>query len=180
MTRLMSTLALALLFLGATGCASYSEDRSVFHSTAMSPKTYYVIDVISGETVWTYDIPPGHVLMVEFDVEKGAALESIRQERGYPNYMEWALYHESAGRSLLRKNHFRGTAVERGEQTLPGRPIRQGFTIGEPVDPATIAPPVRSIEDIQRDINQDDLPEPDAPEQGAEDAAGAVEQPVEE
>ncbi len=181
MTRLMSTLALALLFVATTGCASYSEDRAVYHSTYMSPKTVHVTDVISGEAVWTYDVPPGHILMVEFDVGSGN-LESIRQERGYPTRMEWALYPENAGRSLLRKNHFRGSFVENGEQPLQGRPVRLGFTIGQPIDPTTsVAPRPRTIEEIERDINEsDDLPEPDEVEEGAEDAADAVEAPVEE
>lgn len=171
MTRLMSTLALAVLFVASTGCASYSEDRAVYHSTYMSPKTVHVTDVITGEAVWTYDVPPGHVLMVEFDVGAGT-LESIRQERGYPTRMEWALYPEQAGRSLLRKNHFRGSSVERGTQPLQSRPIRLGFTVGEPVDPTTtMAPRARTIEEIQRDINNDDLPEPDGTEEGAEEGA---------
>jgi len=175
MTRLMSTLALALVFVGSTGCASYSEDRAVYQSTYMSPKSVYVTDVISGDTIWSYDVPPGHVLMVEFDVGSGT-LESVRQERGNPTTMEWALYPESAGRSLLRKNHFRGTAIETGEQTLPGRPIRTGFTVGQPVDSNTLAPAPRTIEEIERDINRDALPEPD----GAEDAGEAVEQDVDD
>jgi len=175
MTRLISTLTLALLFVATTGCTSYSEDRAVYQSTYMSPKTVYVTDVISGDTIWTYAVPPGHVLMVEFDVGSGT-LESVRQERGNPTTMEWAVYPEAAGRSLLRKNHFRGSAVERGEQSLPGRPIRMGFTVGEPVDSNTVAPPPRTIEEIEADINRDALPEPD----GAEDAGEAVEQPVED
>lgn len=180
MTRLMSTLALALLFVASTGCASYSEDRAVYHSTYMSPKTVHVTDVISGEAVWTYDVPPGHILMVEFDVGSGT-LESVRQERGYPTRMEWALYPETAGRSLLRKNHFRGSSVESGEQPLMARPIRLGFTVGQPIDPTTsVAPRPRTIEEIERDINADDLPEPDAAEEGAQDAADAVEESVDD
>lgn len=174
MTRLISTLAMAALFLATTGCASYSEDRAVYHSTNMSPKSVYVTDVLTGDTIWSYDVPPGHVLMIEFDVGSGT-LESVRQERGYPNTMEWALYPEQAGRSLLRKNHFRGSAVERGEQPLQGRPIRTGFTVGQPVGPADVAPAPRTFEEIQRDINEGELPEPDAVEDAGEDMEDAAE-----
>ncbi|MFI4861162.1 MAG: hypothetical protein ACIAXF_10815 [Phycisphaerales bacterium JB063] len=173
----MSTLLLAVLFVGSTGCASYSEDRATYHSTYMSPKTVSVIDVLTDETVWSYDVPPGHVLMVEFDVDTGR-LESIRQERGEPTRMEWALYPESAGRSLLRKQHFRGSSVERGTHDLDGRPVRLEMTVGKPVSPEALSPAPRSIEEIERDL----LPEPDAAEEApdaAEDAAEEVEDAAE-
>ncbi|XAL98159.1 hypothetical protein OT109_11180 [Phycisphaeraceae bacterium D3-23] len=175
MTRLMSTLLLAVLFVGTTGCASYSEDRATYHSTYMSPKTVLVVDVLTEETVWSYDVPPNHVLMVEFDVGTGR-LESIRQERGEPTRMEWALYHETAGRSLLRKQHFRGSSIERGVHALEGRPVRLEMTVGRPVGPEAFGPAPRSIEDIERDL----LPEPDGPEDAVDDAAEDVEDAVEE
>ncbi|MEM9416648.1 MAG: hypothetical protein AAGA29_14400 [Planctomycetota bacterium] len=175
MTRLMSTLLLAVLFVGATGCASYSEDRATYHSTYMSPKTVTVVDVLTDESVWSYDVPPGHVLMVEFDVGRGN-LESIRQERGNPTTLEWALYPESAGRSLLRKQHFRGSSVERGTHDLDGRPVRLEMTVGEPVSPEAIAPAPRTIEEIEADL----LPEPDAPEAAEEAVEDAADDAAEE
>ena len=180
MPRLMNTLALALLFVTLTGCVSYSEDRAVYHSTYLSPKTVFVTDTITGEAVWTYDAPPGHYLTTEFEVGSGR-WEWIRPERGYPTRLEWALYPETASKSLLRRNHFRGRPIESGTYPLDARPVRQGFSIRPPFDPATDLPSAsRSIEDIERDILEEGLPEPDVSEAGAEQAADEVESAVEE
>ena len=180
MPRLMNTLALALLFVTLTGCVSYSEDRTVYHSTYIAPKTVFVIDVVTDEAVWTYDVPPGHTLTAEFEVGSGR-WEWIRPERGYPTRLEWGLYPETASKSLLRRNHFRSSPIDSGTYPLDGRPVRIGFSIGEPIDPAADLPSAsRSIEDIERDILEDDLPEPDVSEAGAEQAADEVEAGVEE
>jgi len=156
MNRPLLTLAFALIMLlGSTGCI-YSEDRDVFNSTYMMPKTAVLVDVSTGETLWQYDIPPEHILVVERDVDKGT-LESIRNERGHPTRMEWWLYAGDASRSLIRQGHYRSSPLETGRITLPGHPVRMEFTVGDPVNPGTVVTP-RSVEEIQRD-----LPEPDAP-----------------
>lgn len=157
------------LLQGATGCI-YSEDREVIESTYLHPKTVTVIYKPSNKTAWTYDIPPGHMLVVERDATTGNA-EFIRADPGNPTKLMWELYGIDATPSIFRKDHYSSTAIETGEMALEGGPVIVTWTLRDPIDPATV-PQDRQIEDIEQDLTDtegasgtgdDDLPEPDAP-----------------
>ena len=164
MKRTLGLLLLSIVFLqGATGC-NYSEDREVFKSTYMSPKSVYAVYRPSNETAWSYDIPPQHILVVERDTDDDTA-EWATTSEGYPTSLSWELYPITATQSKLRNNHYSSAAIESGTIKLNGTPVIVGSTIGKPVDPASV-PKERSIEDIEKD-----LPEPDALPEPAEEAA---------
>lgn len=167
MKRTLGLLTLSLVLIqGATGC-SYSEDREVYKSTYMSPKSVYAIYKPSNETAWSYDIPPQHILVVERDAED-SSIEWIRTPEGYATSLTWELYPITAKPSLLRKNHYRSTPIESGVVALNGTPLIMGSTVGKPVDPASV-PTERSIEDIEKDLPEPDaLPEPAPAEKPAE------------
>lgn len=174
MNRTLGLFVLALVTLqGLTGCI-YSEDREVFKSTYLQPKTVTVVTKPSNETVWTYDIPPGHMLVVERDATTGNA-EFIMLDQGNPTKLMWELYPLDATPSILRYGHFSSSALETGEMDLDGSPIVVAVTLRDPIDPATV-PQDRPIEEIEKDLpepdasasGEDALPEPDAPEEAAE------------
>lgn len=159
----LSVLALALL-QGATGCI-YSEDREVIKSTYLQPKTVTVVYKPTNETAWTYDIPPGHMLVIERDATTGNA-EFFRLDQGYPTKLMWEVYPLDATPSLFRKDHYWGKAVESGEMMLAGQPLVVTWSLRDPVDPATV-PQDRPIEEIEKDLPEpgptgEALPEPDA------------------
>ena len=164
MKRTLGLMTLCLVLLqGATGC-SYSEDRDVFRSTYMSPKSVYAVYKPSNETAWSYDIPPQHILVVERDTADDG-IEWAQQAKGYPTSLTWELYPINASKSKLRRNHFTSTPLETGVIQLNGTPLIMGSTVGKPVDPASV-PTERSIEESEKD-----LPEPDALPEPTEEAA---------
>lgn len=173
MKRTLGLLLLSVILLqGATGCY-FSEDREVYKSTYMSPKSVYAVYRPSNETAWTFDIPPQHILVVERDTGEEVA-EWATTSKGYPTSLSWELYPIDATESKLRGNHYSSTPIESGKITLNGTPMIIGYTIGKPVDPSSVATD-RSIEDIEKD-----LPEPDAlPEPTEEPAEESVEEAAE-
>ena len=170
MKRTLGLLTLSLVLLqGATGC-SYSEDREVFKSTYMSPKSVYVVYKPSNETAWSYEIPPQHILVVERD-SNADGVEWAQEAKGYPTSLSWELYPIDATMSKLRRNHYTSAPIESGTINLNGTPLLIGSTIGKTIDPATV-PTERSIEDIEKDLPEPDaLPEPAPTEDAAEEPA---------
>ena len=172
MKRTLGLLILSLVLIqGATGC-SYSEDREVFKSTYMSPKSVYAVYKPSNETAWSYDIPPQHVLVVERDTDDDR-VEFFTTSDGYPTSLSWELYPITAMKSKTRRNHYWGTPLDSGTIELKGTALVMGSTVGDPVDPSSV-PTERTIEEIEKDLPEPDAlpePEPEAAEDAAEDAA---------
>ncbi|MGB0766859.1 MAG: hypothetical protein ACPGYV_04040 [Phycisphaeraceae bacterium] len=165
MKRILGLAFVSALFLNAaTGCSSYSEDRDVFKSTYMSPKSVYVVYKPSNETAWSYDVPPQHILVVERDAED-SSMAWATQPKSYPTTLMWELYPITASESILQNGHYLGSPIESGVVELNGTPLVIGSTVGSAIDPSTV-PTDRDIEDIEQDL--DDLPEPDAAEEAAE------------
>ena len=171
MKRTLGLLVLSLVLVNsATGCSSYSEDRDVFKSTYMSPKSVYVTFKPSNETTWSYDIPPQHILVVERDADD-SHVSWATQPKGYPTSLKWELWPITAKESFWVNGHYLGSPIESGEIKLNGTPMVIGSTVGDPVDPATV-PTERTIEDIEKDLPEPDaLPEPDVQGEAAEEAA---------
>jgi len=177
MKRTLGLLALCFVLLqGTTGCI-YSEDRDVFESTFVQPKSVYATYRPSNETAWSYDIPPQHILVVERDTTEDAA-EWATTSKLYPTKLTWALYPIDAKKSIFRSGHYFSNPIESGVVELNGTPLIVGSTIGKPVDPSSV-PTDREIEDIEKDL--DELPEPTEPaEEAADDAEEATEEAAEE
>jgi len=156
MKRTLGFLLLAFaLIQGATGC-SYTEDRDVFKSTYMQPKSVYVLYKPSNETAWSYDIPPQHILVVERDAKDTGLPEWARMQQGYPTKLIWELYPIDATPSRWYEGHYNATPIEKGEVTLNGSALVIGSTVGKSIDPSQV-PADRPIEQIEQD-----LPEPTA------------------
>ena len=156
MTRLLSTVTLPLMMLVLTTGCSISEDRHVHESTAMAPKVSYVADEYTQETVWSYEVPPGHILVVDFD-HGGETFAWSRQDPGGAEKFDWYLYRSDASPSRLKSNHYSSEPVEKGSFDLdPARSYYIGYTIGAPIDVSAAAAADRTIQEIEQDL----LPEP--------------------
>jgi len=85
------TLAAAALLVPAVGCyyeggPGYSADRHAYVSRTWSPKTVTLVDVRSGEAVWSVDVPVDRKLVLGF--RPGANSEN---DVDNPDLMIWDL-----------------------------------------------------------------------------------------
>lgn len=164
MIRTLTTLTLtAGVLIGLTGC-NYSEDRHAYESTYILPAAPYVLDVATQETVWSYDVPPQRIIVVELHADNNIDIATM--PGNYPSYLTWQVYPIDAPKSWFRSKHYWGAAIEEGRFDLQGRPVNIGVNYGDPIDPASV-PADRSIEEIERDLpepGEAPLPEPTAPE----------------
>ena len=53
------------------GGPHWSADRATYESTTWSPKTVYVIDTRTGQTIWSIDVPVGRQVAVGFETGNG-------------------------------------------------------------------------------------------------------------
>ena len=168
MKRTLGLLVLCFVLIqGTTGC-NYADNRDPIPSTFMQPTTASIEYRPSGETAWTYPIPPNHKLVLDFDTE-GAGPEFFYASQGPATTVSWELYPLDATPSLIFRSRFHGSPVDSGSMTLTGDHVLR-TTVGEPIDPSTI-PSERTEDEIRQEL--EDLPEPDAAaeEEATEDAA---------
>lgn len=69
-----SVVVMSLVTLGgcyAAGGPRYSADRFTYESTTWSPKTVFVIDTRTGQTLWSVDVPVGQQVVVGFESGNG-------------------------------------------------------------------------------------------------------------
>jgi hypothetical protein len=76
--------------LGGTGCNPYDEggsqasyDVAPFVSTSHQPKTVSIVDTRDGSIVWTWEIPVGKKLVIDFDQDK------FKDNPNRPDVMRW-------------------------------------------------------------------------------------------
>jgi len=55
--------------VAAVGLGCTSQDRHVFESPVYRPTTITVLDAVSREPIWSYDIPGGHILTIDTDAD---------------------------------------------------------------------------------------------------------------
>lgn len=166
MKRTLGLMLLSLALLqGATGCR-YSEDRHVYESTYMSPKSVFVQEKLSKKTVFSKEIPPQHILVVEFDGKADGWGEIVALDSGYATSLRWELYPLNATRGFFRRDHYYSASVESGTIELEGNPIVINMLVGKPIDPDTV-PRERTEDEIRQDLPEpgnEALPEPDEAE----------------
>lgn len=161
MKRTLGLMLLSLVIIQTTtGCRS-SEDRSIYKSTFLEPKSVYVVTKPGNKTIWTYDIPPQTQLVAEFDGPGNASV--FGQTKDNPTLFMWSLYPIDATNSFFYPEKYLGSPIESGTIELDGGPVIIGMAVRPPIDPETI-PTDRTIEEIEKDLPAtDDLPEPDQP-----------------
>jgi hypothetical protein len=71
---------------GGTGM---SQDTFVYVSRPHEPKTVTLIDTRSGEAIWTYDVPVGSKLVIDFEADESEGIP----ER--PDLMRWELMNDT-------------------------------------------------------------------------------------
>jgi len=104
-------LALALML---TACAA-SYDKQVFRSTEDLPTTVEVYEPLTGNSLWTKDIPVGHTLSVDFNGWGDIGPFAVRKNPA--TSMKW---------KLSKTGSF--WPVESDKIDLPGRPVSTKVT----------------------------------------------------
>ena len=178
-SKVASTLALALVVTFAIGC---SADRHTYRSTLTSPKSVSVTYVNSGDTAWSYDIPTGEQLTLEF--KRPGQFNGFKSPNVPATSMVWYTTELAAGRTL-GGNPGKGKADDSGKVELSGQPVQINLSLRDasdessmpaaldavpapPAAPEAPAPPV--MEDIQ--VDEVEIPETPAVQDTVEDAVG--------
>lgn len=86
-SALIASLIMALPLAGCLyfeGGPLYSANRFTYISTPDSPKTITLYDVTSNQAIWSYEIPVGRQLVIDFNRNAGEGEGS-----DYPDLMKW-------------------------------------------------------------------------------------------
>ncbi|MEM6334740.1 MAG: hypothetical protein AAF823_15510 [Planctomycetota bacterium] len=68
--RIVARFAVVLgLSVAGLGVGCTSQDRHVFESPSYRPVTVTVLDGVTREPLWSYDIPAGHILTIDTDAD---------------------------------------------------------------------------------------------------------------
>jgi len=124
--RLLAPLTLALSLAGLAGC---SMDKHLFESTMSSPKTVAIVDTVSGDALWSMDVPVGQRLVLDLD--------SVRETSVVPAEPPIFTYDDKSAvrgkwKLLPLESRFFGQPLEKGEIELPGRPVRLEMIVRDP------------------------------------------------
>jgi hypothetical protein len=90
--RILASATLALAAAVGFGCTS--QDRHTFESPTFRPTTITVLDATNREPIWSYDIPPGHILKIDTDADMQPQSNYTGGNRA--TQMTWEVFDESA------------------------------------------------------------------------------------
>jgi len=173
--RTLCLLALTVGLAASTGC---KVDKHVFESSAMSPKTVSLIDVQNDQTLWRYDIPVGHTLVM--DLDRSGDVANMRVGAGYATEMEWWLYETSNGVTWTG-GYKEGRAIKHDVLELDGMPVRLEMSVRDASREVEVATPPDEAAPFAPE-GADEAAEDAAADamDGADDAADEVSGDVEE
>ncbi|QQE13523.1 hypothetical protein JD969_08720 [Planctomycetota bacterium] len=125
--KITSVLSLLLTVVLFAGCTSF--DRHVYESTPVSLKTITIVKKPSGEPIWSYDVPSGYRLILDFNSDEQVSNKG-NSHSVIPTEMNWKLVQgtESDLTGLYVFTH----SEESGVVPLPGTPIQQIMTLRSP------------------------------------------------
>ena len=175
----------AALALGAASLIGCTADRHTFSSTAMAPKSVDITYIQSGETAWSYDIPPGQKLIIECSRE--GQFNGFKVPNTPAEEMKWYISSLKAGNDLSGHPGKFG-AQSSGQVEFTGAPIQINLRLRDPkVDdntpaPIEVVPAPPAFEEADEtpappaamDDLQDAEPQTDMLEESADDAGDAM------
>lgn len=125
-TPLLATVCL-LAVLVFTGC---SQDRHVFRSTALAPKSVSIVSVETGNTLWTKDVPVGQQLLLDFS-RKNKGGEQWSSPNIPADKVKWEIWTLDAIARYGSKMKG-GKKLDSGTVKLPGQMITINVDILDP------------------------------------------------
>ncbi len=162
-SRFRTPAALILIVGGlvlAAGCRS--NDEHTYKSHVYRPTTVTVVKTPSQEPIWSYDVPGGYVMALDFDSD-------TRPQRNYvggpnPTQMNWALYGPETGDVWGVRTE---SPVATDVVAMPGTTVAILVTYREPDAPAatTVEMPPTDVEVSDQGVT------PVTPEEAARETA---------
>ena len=171
----------AALALGAAALTGCTADRHTFSSTPMAPKSVDLTYIQSGETAWSYDIPAGQKLTLEFTRDgqfSGFSVPNTPAES-----MKWYTSDLNEGNDMSGHPGKSG-ASESGEIELTGEPVQINLRLRSadaPDDtpaPIEVVPPPPAVEEVVVEEAEVVPPPPVVEEAPMVEEAPAVEEPM--
>ncbi|MEM1444533.1 MAG: hypothetical protein AAGF84_00620 [Planctomycetota bacterium] len=166
-TRTARSLApAAALALGAAALTGCTADRHTFSSTPMVPRSVDVTYIQSGETAWSYDIPAGQKLTLEFT--RPGQFNGFKVPRTPAEGMKWYTSDLGAGNDVSGHPGKSG-ASESGEIDLTGEPVQINVRLrdvdvpDETPAPIEVVPPPPPAVEVEEE--NDAVPPPPAMEE---------------
>ncbi|MEO1235222.1 MAG: hypothetical protein AAFX76_00380 [Planctomycetota bacterium] len=125
----MSPIAVVAL-VGAVLLVGCSQDRHVYRSTPLAPKSVSIVSVETGNTLWTKNVPVGQQLMLDFS-RPGGGNEIYSSPNVAPNQVKWETWSLDA---IVRHGNQRksGSVLDSGSKDLPGEEITIKVDILDP------------------------------------------------
>ena len=125
-TTLLATVCL-MAVLVFTGC---SQDRHVYRSTAVAPKSVSIVSVETGNTLWTKNVPIGEQLLLDFS-RKGKGFEEYSSPNIPADKVKWETWTLDAIAQYGSKMKG-GKKTDSGTEDLPGQAIMIKVDILDP------------------------------------------------
>lgn len=90
-SRFSRTLVAALCLVTLVAITGCSQDRHVFRSTSIAPKSVSLVSIDSGQTVWSMNVPVGQQLFLDFS-RKGKGMENWSSPNIPADKVTWELW----------------------------------------------------------------------------------------
>lgn len=159
--------AAVLAAAGLTGCTA---DRHTFNSTQTAPKTVDITYVQTGETAWSYDIPAGQKLTLEFS--RDGQFSGFKVPNTPADGMKWYLSSLGSGNDMSGHPGKFG-AQDSGTVELTGAPIQMNVSVRDPLEPDDTPPPIEVVPPPVLELEDVDEAPPPPPAPAMEDEVPA-------
>jgi len=117
-TALLATFCLSVVLI-VTGC---SQDRHVYRSTALAPKSVSLISIETGNTLWTKNVPIGEQLLLDFS-RNGKGGEEYSSPNTPADEVIWETWTLDSIAKYGGSKMKGGKKTDNGKVDLPGQAI---------------------------------------------------------
>ncbi len=117
-TTLLASVGL-LAVLVFTGC---SQDRHVYRSTALAPKSVSIVSIETGNTLWTKNVPIGEQLLLDFS-RNGKGGEEYSSPNTPADKVKWETWTLDSIAKWGGSSMKGGKKTDNGSVDLPGQAI---------------------------------------------------------
>jgi hypothetical protein len=130
MTRFGKLRSLALALVGLTAAlvstACTSTDRHLYESTVMRPTNVAVADATTGNVLWSYEIPVGYAMLLDFEVP--GQIEPLKVNDTPAKLLKWSL-RPITGKTDPFDDYPLARAEKKGRVELPGVDVIQRVSL---------------------------------------------------
>ncbi|MCC6682935.1 MAG: hypothetical protein IT445_18710 [Phycisphaeraceae bacterium] len=165
--------ALLPLLTAALLIAGCSTDTQTIHSTDANPASVAVIDTVTGQTIWSMDVPPQYSLVLDFD--RASDVPAVVVDADLPTLMEYKLVATDSKAAA-----FFSAGEDYGVVNLPPHPVRIDTAYAEAAATSMPAPAMGNVQIMSEPaaVDQQIKADTDAAEPAPESAPAAEPAPA--